>query len=58
MNPRARIALALSILGHADGHEARAIDEAVLALQGATLDELAGIRLAREGGLDGPHPKH
>ena len=37
----ARVALALSILGHADErHWAKARDRAVLALLGATLDEV------------------
>ena len=39
-----RIGLAMSILGHADGHEARAIDEAVLALLGIDIDEIRAMR--------------
>ena len=44
----ARVALAKSILGHADHNEARAVDEALLALQGATIAEIAALRAARE----------
>lgn len=46
--PTGRIALACSILAHAAGHEARAVDEALLALQGATIDELAAMRAGRD----------
>lgn len=45
--PEARVALARSILAHAEGHEARAVDEALLALQGATLGELVAMREGR-----------
>jgi len=48
MTARHRIALAMSILGHAEGREVDAVDEAILALQGATIDELAAIRLGKE----------
>ncbi len=43
-----RIALARSILTHSAGYEARAVDEALLALQGATIDELAAMRAGRD----------
>ena len=41
---RERIALALSILNNAEGHEDRAVTEAMLALDGVTLSELAKMR--------------
>ena len=41
---RDRIGLAMSILGHSDGHEIRAIDEAVLALLGVDIDEIRMLR--------------
>jgi len=44
-----RIGLALSILNSADGHEARAIDEAILALLGVDIDQLLALRTAGTG---------
>lgn len=35
-----RIALARSLLGHAEGHEQRAVREALAALDGADIDQL------------------
>lgn len=43
-----RVVVAKSILGHADGHEKQACAEALLALQGATVDEIAAMRDAED----------
>jgi len=41
---KARINLALSILNNAEGHEDRAVTEAMLALDGATITDLLELR--------------
>lgn len=38
------LALLRSILGHADGHEQRAVREALAVLDGATIDQLVRAR--------------
>lgn len=43
-----RIGLARSILAHAAGHEQRAIDEALAALDGAGIEQLAHDRNLQE----------
>lgn len=44
-----RIALARSLLGHAEGHEERAIREALAALDGATVEDIARAREDHRG---------